>query len=79
MDSHQTIMNHLIKHQNLKKKIMKYSILFFAIVRLVTLQQSENETKLEQQMEFTFNEYLGYVKFHPGKTANLEINKGKQD
>jgi hypothetical protein len=24
-------------------------------------QQSENETKLEQQMEFTFNEYLGCV------------------
>jgi hypothetical protein len=29
-------------------------------------------------MEFTFNEYLGYVKkFHPSKTANLEINKAQ--
>jgi hypothetical protein len=66
MDSHQTIMNHLIKHQNLKKKIMKYSILFLLLFAWSSQAQSENETKLEQQMEFTFNEYLGYVKkFHP--------------
>jgi hypothetical protein len=59
---------------------MKYSILFLLLFAWSSqAQQSENETKLEQQMEFTFNEYLGYVKkFHPlvKKTANLEINTG---
>jgi outer membrane protein TolC len=32
-----------------------------------------------KKLEFTFNEYLGYVKkFHPlVKTANLEINKAQ--
>jgi hypothetical protein len=69
----------LRKHQNLKKKIMKYSILFLLLFAWNSqAQQSENETKLEQQMEFTFNEYLGYVKVSSaGKTANLEINKAQ--
>jgi hypothetical protein len=40
---------------------MKYSILFFLFAWSSQAQQSENETKLEQQMEFTFNEYLGCV------------------
>jgi hypothetical protein len=40
-------------------------------------QNRVSETTLPQKLEFTFNEYLGYVKkFHPlVKTANLEINK----
>ena len=59
---------------------MKYSILFLLFFAWHSqAQESENETKLGQQMEFTFNEYLGYVKkFHPlVKTANLEINKAQ--
>jgi outer membrane protein TolC len=59
---------------------MRYFILFLLLfVWSSQAQQSENETKLGQQMEFTFNEYLGYVKkFHPlVKTANLEINKAQ--
>ena len=59
---------------------MRYSILFLLLLAWGSqAQQLENETKLEQQMEFTFNEYLGYVKkFHPlVKTANLEINKAQ--
>ena len=59
---------------------MKYSILFLLLFAWHSqAQESENETKLGQQMEFTFNEYLGYVKkFHPlVKTANLEINKAQ--
>jgi hypothetical protein len=55
-------MNHLIKHQNLKKKNNEIFHFIFALVRWSSQAQSENETKLEQQMEFTFNEYLGYVK-----------------
>ena len=59
---------------------MKYSILFLVFFAWHSqAQESENETQLRQQMEFTFNEYLGYVKkFHPlVKTANLEINKAQ--
>lgn len=59
---------------------MKYSILFLLFFALQSQgQQLENEAKLGQQMEFSFNEYLGYVKkFHPlVKTANLEINKAQ--
>ena len=59
---------------------MRYSILFLLLFAWGSqAQQTENETKLEQLMEFTFNEYLGYVKkFHPlVKTANLEINKAQ--
>jgi outer membrane protein TolC len=59
---------------------MKYSILFLLFFAWNSqAQESENETQLGQQMEFTFNEYLGYVKkFHPlVKTANLEINKAQ--
>jgi outer membrane protein TolC len=59
---------------------MKYSILFLLLLAWTSqAQQIVDETKLGQQMEFTFNEYLGYVKkFHPlVKTANLEINKAQ--
>ena len=59
---------------------MKYSILFLLFFAWQSQgQQLENEAKLGQQMEFSFNEYLGYVKkFHPlVKTANLEINKAQ--
>ncbi|WP_366186750.1 TolC family protein [Flavobacterium ovatum] len=59
---------------------MKYNILFLLL--FVWNLQSQNltdEAALTQKMEFTFNEYLGYVKkFHPlVKTANLEINKAQ--
>lgn len=59
---------------------MRYTILFFLLFASGSqAQQLANETILGQQMEFTFNEYLGYVKkFHPlVKTANLEINKAQ--
>ena len=59
---------------------MRYAILFFLLFAWSSqAQQLANETILGQQMEFTFNEYLGYVKkFHPlVKTANLEINKAQ--
>ncbi len=53
---------------------MKYLILFLLHFTLIVQAQQANET-----LEFTFNEYLGYVKkFHPlVKTANLEINKAQ--
>jgi outer membrane protein TolC len=60
---------------------MRYPILLLLLLFGWTsyAQQIADETKLGQQMEFTFNEYLGYVKkFHPlVKTANLEINKAQ--
>lgn len=59
---------------------MRYSILFLLLFSLsLQAQNTVSETTLPQKMEFTFNEYLGYVKkFHPlVKTANLEINKAQ--
>jgi outer membrane protein TolC len=59
---------------------MRYAILFLLLFAWNShAQQLANETLLGQQLEFTFNEYLGYVKkFHPlVKTANLEINKAQ--
>lgn len=59
---------------------MRYAILFLLLFAWNShAQQLANETILGQQLEFTFNEYLGYVKkFHPlVKTANLEINKAQ--
>ena len=59
---------------------MKYSLLFLLLfVWNLQAQKMAKETALPQKMEFTFNEYLGYVKkFHPlVKTANLEINKAQ--
>jgi outer membrane protein TolC len=59
---------------------MRYSILFLLLFGLnLQAQNRVNETILPQKLEFTFNEYLGYVKkFHPlVKTANLEINKAQ--
>jgi outer membrane protein TolC len=59
---------------------MRYSILFLLLFSLnLQAQNTVSETTSPQKMEFTFNEYLGYVKkFHPlVKTANLEINKAQ--
>ena len=59
---------------------MRYSILFLLLFGLnLQAQNRVSETILPQKLEFTFNEYLGYVKkFHPlVKTANLEINKAQ--
>ena len=59
---------------------MRYSILFLLLFSLnLQSQNTVSETTSPQKMEFTFNEYLGYVKkFHPlVKTANLEINKAQ--
>lgn len=59
---------------------MRYSILFLLLLAWSSkAQQAEKEAKRSPQMEFTFNEFLGYVKkFHPlVKTANLEINKAQ--
>ncbi|SDZ92467.1 Outer membrane protein TolC [Flavobacterium gillisiae] len=59
---------------------MRYSILFLLLFSLnLQAQNTVSETTLPQKMQFTFNEYLGYVKkFHPlVKTANLEINKAQ--
>lgn len=56
---------------------MKYIIFTFLVICFTAHSQS-NKTVLNAKIdnEFTFNEYLGYVKkFHPlVKTANLEIN-----
>jgi outer membrane protein TolC len=59
---------------------MKYYLLFLLFfVWDIQAQSPKEETALAQKLEFTFNEYLGYVKkFHPlVKTANLEINKAQ--
>ncbi|WP_418264852.1 TolC family protein [Flavobacterium faecale] len=59
---------------------MKYLILFFLpFAFILQAQETKVETATQQKSEFTFNEYLGYVKkFHPlVKTANLEINKAQ--
>ncbi|GGA64276.1 transporter [Flavobacterium palustre] len=59
---------------------MKYLILFLLhFTFILQAQQTNEETELPKNSEFTFNEYLGYVKkFHPlVKTANLEISKAQ--
>lgn len=59
---------------------MKYLILFLLhFTFILQAQQTNGETETPKQSEFTFNEYLGYVKkFHPlVKTANLEISKAQ--
>jgi hypothetical protein len=50
------------KAEKLKKKIMKYSILFLLFGLNLQAQNRVSETILPQKLEFTFNEYLGYVK-----------------
>lgn len=59
---------------------MKYLILFLLHFTLILQAQGTKENlELPKKSEFTFNEYLGYVKkFHPlVKTANLEISKAQ--
>lgn len=59
---------------------MKYLILFLLhFTFILQAQQTNGEIEMSKQSEFTFNEYLGYVKkFHPlVKTANLEISKAQ--
>jgi len=59
---------------------MNYNFLFVLLfVWNVQSQKMTDEAVDTPKMEFTFNEYLGYVKkFHPlVKTANLEINKAQ--
>ncbi|WP_220762733.1 TolC family protein [Flavobacterium sp. UMI-01] len=59
---------------------MKYLVLCFLHFTFILQAQVMNSgVETKQKQEFTFNEYLGYVKkFHPlVKTANLEINKAQ--
>lgn len=59
---------------------MKQLLIVFLLFRFVVQAQIENPNiATKVNIEFTYNEYLGYVKkFHPlVKNANLEINKAQ--
>jgi hypothetical protein len=69
-----------MKKWKTKEKNNEIFYFIFAAFRFESSSSNRvSETTLPQKLEFTFNEYLGYVKkFHPlVKTANLEINKAQ--